>query len=263
MSLKLVFPKGEHPQVLLGTGPNHIGSSPTADIILDGPGVLPQHCSLHVASTGVTLDIARETSVSVNNRQVTGVIALRPGDTMAIGRVPVRLVSLGSHATSEPHCAVETDLGATTIRQALPKLVLRGLTGGVFGRSYPLQSVMTVGRSPQCEITIEKPGLSGLHARLTPCQGGVEVEDLHSANGTFVNDRRITRYTARPGDEIRFDTACFRLAATGSGLSRAPAPMPVKDVPVHALQRTWAWPVALSAVLAVLAAFVGREYLVP
>ena len=77
--MKLVFPGGEHPQVLLGMGVNRIGSDPHANIVLDRPGVLPQHCQLHVTASGVMLDVPHGTTVSVNGRQVDGLIALRPG----------------------------------------------------------------------------------------------------------------------------------------------------------------------------------------
>ncbi len=33
--MKLVFPGGEHPQVLLGPGVNRVGSDPQSNIVLD------------------------------------------------------------------------------------------------------------------------------------------------------------------------------------------------------------------------------------
>ena len=51
--MKLVFPGGEHPQVLLGPGVNRVGSDPQANIVLDRPGVhapaLPAACHRHTA----------------------------------------------------------------------------------------------------------------------------------------------------------------------------------------------------------------------
>ena len=41
--MKLVFPGGEHPQVLLGPGVSRVGSDPQSNIVLDRPGVMPQH----------------------------------------------------------------------------------------------------------------------------------------------------------------------------------------------------------------------------
>ena len=56
--MKLVFPGGEHPQVLLGPGVNRIGSAPDANIVIDRPGVLPRHCELQVTAQGVMLQVS-------------------------------------------------------------------------------------------------------------------------------------------------------------------------------------------------------------
>ena len=50
-----------------------------------------------------------------------------------------------------------------------------------------------------------------------PCLSadGVMVQDLGSANGTYINDRRVNRELLRPGDELRFDTVRFLLLAPG------------------------------------------------
>ena len=43
----------------------------------------------------------------------------------------------------------------------------------------------------------------------------VLVEDLGSANGTWINGKRISRGQARHGDEIRFDKERFQLVVPG------------------------------------------------
>ena len=217
--MKLVFPGGEHPQVLLGPGVNRVGSDPQSNIVLDTPGVLPQHCQLHVSSAGVMLEVPVGTTVSVNGRHVDGLIALRPGDSVTFDHVLARLASVetvaargpdGGTTPGYPHAAND-DPGVTAVRQVLPMYVLRGITGGAFGRSYPLQGGITIGRSPECDIRINDPGLSRVHARLVPGEDGVQIEDLSSTNGTFLNDRRVLRERARVGDEIGFDKLRFRL----------------------------------------------------
>src|SRR3546814_4092411 len=75
--MKLVFPGGEHPQVLLGQGVNRVGSDPLANIVLDRPGVLPQHCQLHVTDQAVMLSVTSGIAVTVNGHAVDGLIALR------------------------------------------------------------------------------------------------------------------------------------------------------------------------------------------
>jgi pSer/pThr/pTyr-binding forkhead associated (FHA) protein len=62
------------------------------------------------------------------------------------------------------------------------------------------------------DLTIEDPELSRRHARVRPVDGGVEVEDLGSTNGTFVNGARVTtpRRLTR-GDVVRVGQTDFRV----------------------------------------------------
>jgi hypothetical protein len=56
-------------------------------------------------------------------------------------------------------------------------------------------------------------GVSRRHAIITPASGGYAIEDLASANGTFVNGRRLQPQTAtqiRHGDELKFGTLILR-----------------------------------------------------
>jgi pSer/pThr/pTyr-binding forkhead associated (FHA) protein len=49
------------------------------------------------------------------------------------------------------------------------------------------------------------------------------VEDLGSANGTWINDKRVHTGMLSPGDELRLDTVRFLLLAPGSQPPPAPA----------------------------------------
>jgi pSer/pThr/pTyr-binding forkhead associated (FHA) protein len=223
MSMKLVFPGGEHPQVLLEPGVSRVGSDPQATIVLHASGVLPQHCQLHVSATGVMLDVPHGIAVSVNGRPVEGVIALRAGDSVGFDHVLARLAPTQAEGAPDGRAfAANDDVGLTVMRPVMPMFVLRGVTGGAFGRSYPLHGPLTVGRSPECDVQLGDPGLSRVHARLVPCDDGVQIEDLDSTNGTFVNDHRVKRAKAGIGDEIGFDKVRFRLI--GSAASHLPAP---------------------------------------
>ena len=256
--MKLVFPGGEHPQVLLGPGVNRVGSDPQATIVLDEPGVLPQHCQLHVSASGVMLEVPLGTTVSVNGRGVDGLIALRPGDSVTFEHVVARLAAVDAvglrgaeRATSELPRAANDDPGVTAVRPVMPMYVLRGVTGGAFGRSYPLQGAVTLGRSPECALHINDLGLSRLHARLVPAEDGVQIEDLNSTNGCFINDRRVMRETARIGDEIGFDKLRFRLV--GSGAHAEPVHIEaVRPAPPRS-GLPWLWIGVAVAVLAAVA----------
>ncbi|MET0283508.1 MAG: FHA domain-containing protein [Polyangiales bacterium] len=49
-------------------------------------------------------------------------------------------------------------------------------------------SVLTLGRSSDCQITIDDPLVSRVHAELTVTENGVKVRDLGSRNGVRIND---------------------------------------------------------------------------
>ena len=60
-----------------------------------------------------------------------------------------------------------------------------------------------IGRTPHCEVVINDPLVSREHCLLQLKPEGLFLEDLNSANGTLVNDQRITRVLLHPGDKIR------------------------------------------------------------
>ena len=61
----------------------------------------------------------------------------------------------------------------------------------------------TVGRAPQAEFIVDAALVSRVHCRLTAGATAIEVIDLDSTNGTFVNGERIEkRALAKPGDRL-------------------------------------------------------------
>ncbi len=218
MSMKLVFVGSNRAQLLLEQRNYTIGSDPDADVVLADGDVASTHCELAVSSQGVQLRIPGEGHVVVNERRVTGLMALRPGDTLACGATRIRLVKVA--AVAEPGFPSATsdagaEVNATMVRPVLPKFVLRGMSGDYFGHSYPLKATMQVGRAEDANLCLPMDSISRQHARLTPAGEEVLVEDLGSANGTWINGKRVSRGQARHGDEIRFDTQRFQLVVPG------------------------------------------------
>ena len=64
-------------------------------------------------------------------------------------------------------------------------------------------AIKTVGRAPRADFIIDAALVSRLHCRLTAGREKLEVEDLSSTNGTFVNDKRIERAHLTIGDRLR------------------------------------------------------------
>ena len=214
--MKLVFAAGEFPPLLLQQGVKRIGSAVDADIALRDPDILPQHCELHVNPQGVMLKIARGALVTVNQRPADGLISLRVGDQIAFAGVQASITALDAPRPPSPVMPELDDVGATTVRAALPKYALRAQTGRMLGRSYPLTGATFVGRAPDCQLRLDDSNLSRKHAKLIPTNEGVVIEDLGSTNGSFHNGKRVQRAVAKAGDEIGFDTLRFQLLELGA-----------------------------------------------
>ncbi len=64
-----------------------------------------------------------------------------------------------------------------------------------------------IGRTPENQIQISRPGVSRVHAVITASATGFTLKDLESQNGTHVNDERITEHVLEDGDRIRIASA--------------------------------------------------------
>ena len=67
----------------------------------------------------------------------------------------------------------------------------------------PHGQIKTIGRAPGADFVLDAPLVSRLHCRLTARPRALEIVDLDSTNGTFVNDRPVKRATVVPGDCLR------------------------------------------------------------
>jgi hypothetical protein len=66
---------------------------------------------------------------------------------------------------------------------------------------------IVVGRSQDCELVLRDTSVSGRHARLSWRGDKILLEDLGSANGTWVDGKRIRRTEVRPGAEVTLGNA--------------------------------------------------------
>lgn len=60
---------------------------------------------------------------------------------------------------------------------------------------YPLEERLTIGRSPENDISIDDATVSAEHAVIEACDAGYLVRDLDSTNGIFLNGQRLASGT--------------------------------------------------------------------
>lgn len=125
--------------------------------------------------------------------------------------------------------------GALVKRQAPGKAAgpqLRGLTGAITGKTFPLSGTITVGRVGSVDLQIDDDSVSRRHAEVVVKGKEVTVRDLGSANGTTVNGAPISEDTIlASGDIIQFGVVevMFETAAGASSGARAPISRPSRS----------------------------------
>jgi hypothetical protein len=73
------------------------------------------------------------------------------------------------------------------------------------GQLFPLhlESATSLGRAKANDIVLSDVAVSSQHCRIRPEEGRFVLHDLRSTNGTFVNERRVSRYALNEGDTIK------------------------------------------------------------
>ena len=72
-------------------------------------------------------------------------------------------------------------------------------------------AVKTVGRAPRADFVVDAALVSRVHCRLTATNDRLEVVDLKSTNGTFVNDKRVKQAHLFAGDRLRVGRVELRI----------------------------------------------------
>ena len=71
-------------------------------------------------------------------------------------------------------------------------------------RRIVLDARAVVGRDADCDVVLASRSVSRRHAVVEPAGAGWVVRDLGSANGLFVEGKRLTQATLAPGASLRF-----------------------------------------------------------
>jgi len=82
--------------------------------------------------------------------------------------------------------------------------------------SFGDRKELTIGRSPENDITLDGLQISSRHARLLRSGGEIVVDDLGSTNGVYLNGNRISRSSIMPGDVVRIGSFEIKVDAAGS-----------------------------------------------
>ena len=175
-------------------------------------------------------DLGSANGTFVNDERIDGPRTLRAGDVVRLGKT-LLAVTDGSGRVPAP-----TQLGgpAPTSLGAAPAEQLVVREGRAQGEVIALEDEFVIGRAESGIGQLgDDPELSRRHALVTrDASGQLGIEDLGSANGTFVNGTRIReRQPLAVGDEVRVGKTTLELTAAGQAAaasSPAAAPPPAR-----------------------------------
>lgn len=81
---------------------------------------------------------------------------------------------------------------------------------------------VTIGRhSALCDLAVDDPSISRRHVRIGRGAGGLFVEDVHSLNGTFVDDKLLDPFEPVPlqeGDTLTLGRVTLTVSRLGDEL---------------------------------------------
>jgi FHA domain-containing protein len=149
-------------------------------------------------------------------------VEFKTDDRLALGEFGIQTALIGGPESEEVPAEVGPsagDFGHTMVyspdREARPLTPPPGARGrallvGEGKRSVLSGSRVLIGRSRDCDITLEDPNASRRHAELRQEDGSWIVTDLGSTNGVKVNGRRVQEAVLQPGDELALGLARLR-----------------------------------------------------
>jgi pSer/pThr/pTyr-binding forkhead associated (FHA) protein len=71
-------------------------------------------------------------------------------------------------------------------------------------------TLKTMGRAPRADFVVDAALVSRVHCRFTLTQSNaLELEDLGSTNGTFVNGKKVMKAVLNSGDKLTIGRVLF------------------------------------------------------
>ncbi|MFF7749345.1 FHA domain-containing protein [Streptomyces sp. NPDC007971] len=171
----------------------HVGRDPLSDIVLDDARVSWHHAVLRCDHDRWTLEDAQSTNGTYADGRRVEAWDVGPGSVIRFGNPAdgprAVLTGLAAPAPGLPSTVSHPELTGTYRR---PTRV----------RPLPMRTVR-IGRAAESDLVVDDLTVSRHHAELhADADGGHEIIDLGSHNGTYLNGRPVTRAPVGPGDVI-------------------------------------------------------------
>jgi ABC-type multidrug transport system ATPase subunit/pSer/pThr/pTyr-binding forkhead associated (FHA) protein len=169
-----------------------VGRDASCEVVVSGATVSRQHFRIDPDDRGrwILRDLNSTNGVFVNRRRVEGPLALDDGDLIGIG------------AAQAEYLRFQTESG-----RAKPWVM-----------ALPSSERWRIGRAPASDIALSFDStVSSNHAVVMRRGDRLEIQDLRSLNGTYVNGRRIRREVLEPADTVTVGSTALRFQVEPAG----------------------------------------------
>lgn len=220
--MRLEFKNNAHAPIELRPGRITVGRDASNTIVLEESGISGFHAELHGEDGRFFVaDLGSTNGTQVNEEQVTGRREIKAWDRLKFDAIECELVDPEGRRPTQVRAAItdallkDKDAGEGT--RARPALSPWSLLSEPEGKPLALGTRTVFGRDPGCDVVLHSDEISRQHAEIVIEGGGLKVRDLGSANGTYVNGKRVTESALRSDDEVRFDDLRFRVVGADQG----------------------------------------------
>ena len=145
----------------------------------------------------VRIELRSAPEITVGTYEVRGKVEAAPAAAAAPARAP--------SAPPPPVAAPAGDDLARTSVMHRPELAGTAslVVGGEGGRRLSIGDNVTLGRLPECDVTLDDPSVSRRHAKISRTGEIWTVEDLGSTNGVRVNGSQVGTSHLADGDRLQ------------------------------------------------------------
>ncbi len=166
-----------------------IGQDSRNSLVLTDSEISPFHAEIRQDHGLYYLsDCGTQAGTFVNGERIGARYQLRSDDKVRLGSLELLLVD---PAKNKPKAEVAA------------RWFLQVIKGEHQGHKYHVTGSMTFGRSVKCELCFSDLELSRRHSEFFLKDDVLEIKDLASANGVFVNNQKVSTAALQPGDQVR------------------------------------------------------------
>ena len=183
-----------------------------ADLTLDDAEVSRRHAIVRQAAGKLQIeDLGSSNGTFVDGARIAAPTALEDGSKLTIG-------------TTELVVNDEQPV-ATTVVSAPQAASLRVVTGELAGTTVEVTGELLIGRA-DADLTLDDAEVSRRHAIVRQAAGKLQIEDLGSSNGTFVDGARIAAPTAlEDGSKLTIGTTELVVESHAAGTTKITGPV--------------------------------------